>query len=97
MSTSVPDEKRRVADAVEALCCLSRPSVISLMHRRLHGPNCPHAKCIETYGARPFLHTVGGFAHVDFLLPNGTLDCSMCPPRDYTGAPALAYKVKEER
>mmetsp|Transcript_19420 Transcript_19420/g.25168 ORF Transcript_19420/g.25168 Transcript_19420/m.25168 type:complete len:248 (-) Transcript_19420:238-981(-) len=52
-----------------------KPSVFDF-HTLVH-PNCKHAEVIKQKGALPFLHRTQDESepHVDFLLPDGTLDC----------------------
>mmetsp|Transcript_18334 Transcript_18334/g.56239 ORF Transcript_18334/g.56239 Transcript_18334/m.56239 type:complete len:297 (-) Transcript_18334:1148-2038(-) len=58
-----------------------KPSLVDL-HALLHGRHCCYTEQVRMFGARPCLHTRpgDGFSHVDFLLPNGTLDCPLQPP-----------------
>lgn len=63
----------------------SEEDQIVAIHEKLHGPSCKHGSSICLHGARALLHKRpgDGHAHIDFLLPDGTLDC----PFDACGPP----------
>lgn len=53
--------------------------IVTAIHLAAHGPNCAFHSAIAAYGAKPALHKRpgDGQAHIDFILPDGSLDCQL--------------------
>lgn len=53
--------------------------IVAAIHLNAHGPHCAFHSAIAKYGARPARHKRPGdeHAHIDFILPDGSLDCQL--------------------